>query len=68
MNMPSILRRIKKWFEDNGSGRLVKPKQQKELCHFCGGTGFKMVTTYEGNSEFHILSSSPQKCQVCSKQ
>jgi hypothetical protein len=46
----------------------VKTKQQKDLCSFCGGTGFKMITTYEGNSEFHILSSNSQRCRVCLKQ
>ena len=28
---------------------------EKSLCPACGGTGFKMVTAYEGNSEFHCI-------------
>lgn len=40
---------------------------RKELCPCCGGTGFKMVMTYEGNEEFNMMSSNPQKCKVCPK-
>jgi hypothetical protein len=42
-------------------------KVNQYSCPSCFGTGFKMIMSYEGNSEFNTLSYNVHKCNECSK-
>lgn len=67
-NNLNLLSGTKEEIDKHIDEKYSKINDRKLLCPFCGGMGFKMITTYEGNSKFNIISSNPQRCSVCSKR
>ncbi len=67
-NRLNLLNGTKEEIDKHLNEKYPELMKEKELCPFCGGTGFKMITVYEGNSEFNTLSHTSSPCKNCNKE